>query len=173
MEKWKPIPSAPDYAVSDKGNIKRIAPYARNRDYGGPSIRTAHHGYMYTQFRINGKRKNMFIHRCVMEAFVGPSDLQVNHKNGDRQDNRLENLEYVTPKENQRHSKEVLNSFQMGSRHHNSKLTEKDILEIFLLAKSGLPKEQIGRMYGVTGTNIGYILKRKGWNQVDIPDDLL
>ena len=172
-EQWKTCDQCPDYAVSNLGNVKRVTPYKINRDYGGPSPRPNGRGYLYLGVKLNGKQTNFQIHRLVMRAFVGPSDLQVNHKNGDKHDNRLENLEYVTPAENQQHSRDVLKTFQMGERHHNHKLTEADIPDIFLLAKSGVSKNQIGRMFGVTGANICYILKRKGWRHVHIPPDLL
>lgn len=54
------------------------------------------------------KYKSFMIHRLVMIAFVWPSKLQVNHKNWDKTDNRLENLEYCTASENVKHSYHVL-----------------------------------------------------------------
>lgn len=53
-------------------------------------------GYMTIGF--NGK--SVYLHRVVAEAFYGASDMQVDHVNGDKQDNSIENLEYVTAKEN-------------------------------------------------------------------------
>ena len=173
MEIWKLTPQCKDYAVSNLGNVKRETPYKIKRNYSGPSKRLNHSGYEYTQFRVEGKQVNFFVHRLVLSAFIGESELPINHRNGIRDDNRLENLEYVTHAENQQHSRDVLKTFQMGTRHHNSKLTEADIPDIFLLAKSGIPKTQIGKMYGVTGANICYILKRKGGRQVEIPPSLL
>ena len=48
-------------------------------------------------------RKAKLVHRLVMEAFVGQSDLQVNHKDFNKINNKLDNLEYTTPKENITH----------------------------------------------------------------------
>ena len=63
-------------------------------------------GYKWTKVRQSGKQKSMFIHRMVASAFVPNPDNkpQVNHKNGDKFDNRSENLEWVTPSENKRHA---------------------------------------------------------------------
>ena len=52
----------------------------------------------YLIIRVKGKR--MYVHRLVMLAFHGKSDLTVDHLNMNKQDNRLENLEYVTVVEN-------------------------------------------------------------------------
>lgn len=59
-------------------------------------------GYLYVTLTIDGIEKNERIHRLILECFVGLSDLVVDHLNGNKQDNRLQNLEYVTSKENTR-----------------------------------------------------------------------
>ena len=62
------------------------------------------HGYCRVRlYDLNGKAKHFAVHRLVMAAFVGESDLQVNHINEIKTDNRLHNLEYVTPAENCNH----------------------------------------------------------------------
>lgn len=68
-----------------------------------------HKGYSKITL-YNGRFKNHFVHRLVMETFVGkvPEGLEINHKNGVKNDNRLENLEYLTPEENREHYITVL-----------------------------------------------------------------
>lgn len=63
----------------------------------------------------DGNARSMKVHRIVMLTFVGPSTLEVNHKNGIRHDNRLVNLEYVTHKENTHHS-----YAELGRQQHNA-----------------------------------------------------
>ena len=92
----------------------------------------------------DGKLFNKFIHRLVAEAFIpNPENKpQVNHKNGNRSDNRVENLEWVTCKENIRYSYDILN--RKGSRHNKFGInnpTAKVILQI----KNG---EIIAEFYG-------------------------
>lgn len=61
-------------------------------------------GYLVVGVNVEGKRKNLLIHRLVMAAFCGSQKYQVNHKDGDKENNTLKNLEYVTASQNQRHS---------------------------------------------------------------------
>lgn len=69
-----------------------------------PSL--ARNGYFRTTLMVNGKPKKLTTHRLITECFLGkiPDKLVVNHKNGIKTDNRLENLEYVTVSYNVTHS---------------------------------------------------------------------
>lgn len=65
-------------------------------------------GYMFYPLCKDGVVKQHLIHRLVLSAFVGKSELEVNHKDGNRENNNLDNLEYVTRHENQIHAFRVL-----------------------------------------------------------------
>ena len=60
-------------------------------------------GYLYVVLQKNKKRFKKYVHRIVLEAFKGKSTLDSNHKDFNRKNNHINNLEYVTKSENQRH----------------------------------------------------------------------
>jgi len=68
------------------------------------------------------KAKSFLVHRLIAEAFFGKNDLQINHKNGDKTDNRLENLEFVTAQENVDHARNVLGKTQHGESNSRCKI---------------------------------------------------
>ena len=103
-EEWRPWPLAPDkYEVSSSGRVRSLT---RQRD-GGPLIRRAfpdRDGYLrMTMFgRSDPRRGAYFVHRMVLEAFVGPcpDGWNCDHINGKRDDNRLRNLRWIWAAEN-------------------------------------------------------------------------
>ena len=107
MEKnnWKVIPGFEQrYAISRAGEVLEIATKRRL------NIRPKPDGYYWLTLRENGKYKNFYIHRLVAQTFIPevPGKTQVNHKNGIKSDNRVENLEWVSPGENSRHRYYIL-----------------------------------------------------------------
>jgi len=98
------IPEFPGYAVTDGGRVwsaksnKWLKPCLLK--YGGN--RRAKSWYLDVRFWRDGKLYHRLVHRLVAAAFIGlcPAGLQVSHIDGDCLNNRLENLEYTTPKKN-------------------------------------------------------------------------
>lgn len=103
MENWKDITQLPDYQVSNLGNI-------RNKRFN-KSKKTfkKKDGRIQVMLNNKGKRYMRFVHRLVAEAFIPNPDNkpQVNHLNGNPSDNRIDNLEWCTPKENIFHSRNI------------------------------------------------------------------
>jgi len=111
-EVWKDIPNYEGlYQVSNLGRVKSL-PRKTNNQYCNGLIMKAHnsYGYLKLQLKKNNNYKWFFIHRLVAQAFLNNySDaLQVNHKNGIKNDNKVENLEMVTASQNQLHSYRIL-----------------------------------------------------------------
>lgn len=105
MIEWRKIADGV-YEVSDDGCVRRVVA-GKGARAGWPikqSIATT--GYPVVSICIGGKRKVIHIHALVAEAFIGPRPhgLMVNHKDGDKANNHLGNLEYVTRAENTRHA---------------------------------------------------------------------
>ena len=92
------IPECPSYMVDENGIIYSLLTNKVIKQ------RERKNGYMQVLLRENGKYKTVLVHRAVLSAFQGRSDKYVNHINGIKTDNRLDNLEYVTPLENALHA---------------------------------------------------------------------
>jgi len=136
-EVWVPIPET-TYEVSDLGRVRSL-PHIDHRGFPWPGkvlkpFRDGKRGYVAVS--IHNKRTK--VHRLVATAFhtPGPGQDQVNHKNGQRSDNRACNLEWCTAQENSAHSYRELgrkssggHKGKLGSANHNSKSVEGKHLE--------------------------------------------
>lgn len=155
MERWKPMASDSQYSISDAGSV--IGPK-------GPRKHTFHSaGYPILNLKKNGQ---FYVHRLVAELFIGPcpEGLQVNHKNGDKADNRVENLEYVTRSQNIQHSYRVLGRpivAVRGEDHPNSKLTNADVASVHAMFANGIKKAHIAKHFGVSRNHIGRLVNHK------------
>lgn len=139
METWKDIPGYEGlYQASDLGQIKRI--YRSDMILQQTKTNT---GYLSVGLNANGKQKTCLVHRLVTATFHGwEPDKDVNHINGVKTDNRIENLQWCTRSENIRHA------FGMGlSKNHLWMMgkvgaANKRAKAVIQLSKSG---EEIGR----------------------------
>jgi len=121
IETWKPVKGFPNYEISNQGRCRSIDRVTiRNRfmhgkhvaeriPFKGQVLKKRYDRKGYVRYRIydsSRASKTFRAHRLVVEAFIGeiPEGLQVNHKNGVKDDNRVENLEICTNAENQRHA---------------------------------------------------------------------
>ena len=101
--KWKIIEEFPKYLISNEGRIKIVSTLEDRKVF------VKKDGYVAVMLSKDNKKHHKYVHRLVAEAFVGNkhNKEQVNHINGVKGDNRAENLEWVTPKENIRHAIET------------------------------------------------------------------
>lgn len=119
--------------------------------------------------KLDGSKRTFRVHRLVMMAFNPVKDmneLEVNHMDGNKKNNKLENLEWCTTSENQIHAfKTGLKEARKGEESNFSKLTKKDVKKVFELREKGLLQREIAEIIGCTRSNISYILKGKSWKE--------
>jgi hypothetical protein len=163
IEHWKDIPEYEGlYQVSNLGRVKNLK-FGRDK-----ILKPQESTWRYMQVGLckEGKRKYSYVHRIVMLAFVGESDLQVNHKNGLKADNCLENLEYCTASENITHAyKNGLKKGLKGEKHGRSKLT-KACVERIRYGHQGMMQKDIAKIYGITRWQVYRIRSRKNWKHI-------
>lgn len=160
-EVWKPVRGYERfYLVSDLGRVKYIvARGGRSNDGRGgrtkagaiKTLSESRLGYLYTSLtNEHGKDKKYFIHRLVMEAFSPREDmvdLDVNHVDGDPQNNRFSNLEGMSHAENMRHARTVLKSWDRYKYHrYRVTLNQHEELRAILSATDETYTEFIHRL---------------------------
>jgi len=169
-ERWKAVAGfAGIYDVSDRGRVRSHHKIGRPTKSGILSQQTNGKGYKRVRLAVRCVGFSIVVHRLVLDAFVGPPPSvihQANHKNGKKADNRVENLEWVTPVENNAHSVALgLWHPHVGENHGRHKLKETDIPVIRALQGKSTPR-QVADKYGVTPTAIKLIWRRINWKHV-------
>jgi len=140
---WKSIPGYEGfYSVSDTGLVRSETRQVRYKNdalhiHKGKILRqaTSDDGYKSVTLQNGGKVHGRRVNRLVMLAFEGRSELQVNHKDKDKTNNKLGNLEYITARENHRHANMSRGASKyIGVSQDNSKTKWK--ANIFINGKS-------------------------------------
>ena len=135
-------------------------------------------GYLQLRMMIDGKRHHVGAHRIVHRTLLGtiPVGMVINHKNGIKDDNRPENLEVVTPSQNNIHCIRVLKTGkaanQNGEQNHRHKLTLAEVADIRTYAdyiqrdvktRHGRTISMLASKYGVAYQTIWDIIKGRAW----------
>ncbi len=132
------------------------------------SPKLANTGYHCVTLSIAGKRRHVAVHTLVLEAFVGSAPFagcECRHLNGDRTDNRLENLAWGTHRENT-DDRLSHGTSTMGEDHHLARLTEDSVREIRQLHQDGVPGTELASRFGMSTATISQVVRRYTWKHV-------
>ena len=162
-EIWKIIPGwEKRYQASNLGRIRSLCS-GRDRYLKIRKTYKEPGKYERITFRLNGKVVAKAVHRLVMSAFHGESTLHVNHINGEKHDNRLENLEYLTRKQNSCHARDELN-VRFGPAGNPQFAHRARMIKTLLL--SGYSSVSIAGMLNVATAVVSRIKTGKAWADV-------
>lgn len=127
--------------------------------------------YLRVTVSIEGKQTRALAHRLVWVSIHGriPDGMEINHKNGKKDDNRPENMELVSPRSNVRHRIDVLgHPPPRGYRTGSEKLTASDVVSIRAARKSGVSVRDLAAKHGVTPQSIVFAAMGKTWKAVPL-----
>ncbi len=172
MEIWKDIKGYEGlYQISNLGRVKSLAREKKNGVNSKQNIPEIilniydnGKGYKRTNLCKNNIIKSNYIHRLVAEAFIlnSKNEREVNHKDGNKANNNVTNLEWCNRKENVLHSC-INNLVPKGNLHYNSKLTNEQIIQI---RNDNRVQKIIANDYGITQTVVSAIKLRKTWKHL-------
>lgn len=156
MNKWRTIPGHERYEVSSGGRVQRKA-----YELTGSVTR----GYRQV---VLGRGNWAYVHQLVARAFLGtaPEGMEVNHKNGNKSDNRIENLEYLSHADNNRHGHRLKGYSRRprptmkGTGNPRAILGWEDVRQI---RQSKESQARLAQRYGVCQATISYARRGKTW----------
>lgn len=168
-ETWKPIPGFSDYSASSCGKI-------RNKKHRILKSWVTKYGYEMVQTKY---RNPVFVHRLVALAFHPNDDLkpEVNHIDGNKLNNYIQNLEWVTKVENLAHARKIglyknqpiaVSLASQGSKSRFAKLNETDIPIIFRMKKAGAKMAEIAKVFNMSVSGLEKVVAKKSWKHVVI-----
>lgn len=174
-EIWKNAIGYDDYQVSNKGNVrsfKRVASRPNKKAIGlFPKVLNLNYDLQYARVEVwaNDRKCILNVHRAVAKAFI-PNPFnkpQVNHINGIKADNRVENLEWATNAENMAHARATGLISQNGDNSVKAKLTKEQVLKIREMASQGIGPSAISREIGIVNAwTTACIINRKTWKNI-------
>lgn len=161
-ELWKPLLEYKGIEVSSIGRIRKAANKSRKERILTEFPKDRDGYYRCSVQRLDGTWTSQPVHRLVAKAFIPRTKNRdiVNHIDGNRTNNRIENLEWVTPKE------DVIHSFKFGSRKICKQVPKKTILTDFQVNQIGKLRElytvnQIAKLFNIEYQSLKNIIHKK------------
>ena len=176
QELWRDIPEYNNlYQASNLGQIRSVDRIVKVTGQNPRRLKSRTlsqaifgAGYYLVNLSKNNIPKTRLVHRLIMSAFHGPcpDGYEVNHKDGDKSNNRLDNLEYMTPTENAQHGYQI-GLTPKGSQRSDAKLNEQAVSEIKRDLANGIKVSDLAKRHKVSWSAINKIRKGKSWRHVN------
>lgn len=168
----RPIPFIPNYLINEHGEVfntifKNGSSYKTLDEPRKLKPVKNKKGYYRIPLWSNNQYRIWFVHQLVLLAFVGPcpEGFECAHLDGNPSNNHVENLKWVSRKENHSH-KRIHGTMAEGERIATHKLKSNDVAEIKELSRNGHSAIQLAKRFGVSVTMIGYIRRGAWWKHV-------
>lgn len=170
-ERWASVPDWPAYEVSDRGRVRRVTPSRHGGSQAAPGrvlrpqlVSGGYHGvHLY-----DGKRHRLcHVHRLVADVFlIGERAATVNHRDGDKTNNSVGNLEWATHAANTRHAVRTgLRVAPVGEANGSARLTAADVVLIRAVADD-IGNAELARQFGVSSSTIRRARVGEAWRHV-------
>jgi hypothetical protein len=156
--------------IDEEGRVWRVT--SRGKPVLRRRVEKLRGRYFRVEVRVDRKTRWCSAHRLVWMVAFGdiPPGLQVNHRNGNKLENRLSNLELATGSQNQQHRYTVLgHTGRKGERHHNAKLTDDSVIAIRKEYASGAPLKDLSRKFGISIGKLSSLARGLSWSHVGGP----
>jgi hypothetical protein len=167
----KPIKDFPGYFADESGNIFSKLPWGKGAKPPSEPRRLKPGkdggGYLIVGLQKDGKQYTRKVHQLILETFVGkcPNGMEACHLNGVRDDNRLKNLRWDTPKANCADRK-LHGTHPNGEKNGRHKLNEMQVRVIRRCCESGMMQTETAEVFGVNQLAISRIVHRKTWGHL-------
>lgn len=151
------------YEISTEGSVRNIQ--KGNTLTPSPDQK----GYTRVNLWMNGSYKTKKIHRLVALTFIeNPNNkTQVNHKNYNKSDNRVENLEWNTPNENIQHAYDNKLICKKGVNNGRSVVNPTIVREIRVLLEKKMKQKDIAAIYNISPTIVCDINRKRTWTHIE------
>lgn len=173
---FRVIPGYPRYAINEHGTVLSVCNVTGRggrgkdrpwKDSNRVKPTTDKGGYHRVNLSHDGHRRSVPVHKLVLTTFVGtcPPGMECRHIDGNPSNNHISNLAWGTRSENAQ-DKLLHGTDMRGVKHHNAKLTERDVLEIRSRSECGERGVDLAKEFCVRTTSISAIVLRQTWKHI-------